>query len=356
MQQLNPPEQKTSLLHRLIPALGDLHTHHDRHQATAMRRELRYGLFGAAVLAALMIITGAIYVLPIGKATYTAELTEGRAVKAGDEIRIAGIRVGSVKSLELLPDRVRMKFTVKDNVFLGDRTTLEVRMLTVVGGHYIAAFPAGDKGLGKTVIPSDRVRLPYSLIHTLQDASTPVAQVDGDTLRKNLAALQNSLDGSPDALRRMGNAMETFVGILNRQNTEVSRALTVMDEYLATVDQNKSLLGTFVRQIGRLETQGLDKQAEIKEALRVAAQLLSRIAGTNDSWKTQLQPLVDKLLEALPQLKDLGSRLDQVVSSLTGIRLRLQNAVTPADGISIDQSAVTVAAPVVCVPVPGRGC
>ncbi|GAB2551268.1 MlaD family protein [Nocardia heshunensis] len=314
-------------------------------------RDLRLGLYGAAALVMLLIAVGALYALPIGKTTYTADLTEGRSVQAGDEIRIAGVHVGSVKSLRLLPDRVRMTFTVSDNVVLGDQTTLEVRMLTVVGGHYVAAFPAGDKPLGKSVISPDRVRLPYSLIRTLQDAATPIAQVDGDTLRKNLAALEGSLDGSPDALRRIGNATQTFVGILDRQNAEVSRALTVTDEFLTAIDKNKSLLGTFVRKIGLLETEGLGQAAAIKEALQVAGELLARIAGLEPTWRTQLEPLVDKLLAALPQLKDLGARLDSLVATLTGLQLRLKQDVTPASGIVVDQSAVTV-----CVPVPGRGC
>ncbi|MGW4245449.1 MlaD family protein [Nocardia sp. NPDC004722] len=314
-------------------------------------RDLRFGLYGAAALVVLLVAVGVLYALPIGKTTYTADLTEGRSVHAGDEVRIAGVHVGSVKSLRLLPDRVRMTFTVSDNVVLGDQTTLEVRMLTVVGGHYVAAFPAGDKPLGRSVIAPDRVRLPYSLIRTLQDAATPVAQVDGDTLRKNLAALEGSLTGSPDALRRIGNATQTIVGILDRQNAEVSRALTVTDEFLTAIDQNKSLLGTFVRKIGLLETEGLGQAAAIKEALRVAGELLARIAGLEPTWRTQLEPLVDKLLEALPQLKDLGARLDTLVANLTGLQLRLKQDVTPASGIVVDQSAVTI-----CVPVPGRGC
>ncbi|MGW4846809.1 MlaD family protein [Nocardia brasiliensis] len=330
--------------------------HHDRHEAAKLRRETRFGLFGCAGLATLLLVTGAIYLVPLGKSTYTAELTEARAVRAGDEIRIAGIRVGTVDSLDLLPDRVRMTFTVRDDVFLGDQTTLDIRMLTVVGGHYVAAHPAGDKPLGGTVIPADRVRLPYSLVRTLQDAAAPVAQVDGDTLRQNLSALQDSLVDNPDALRRMGTALEGLVGILKRQNADISRSLTVLDEYLASVNENRSLLGTFVREIGLLETMGLDKQAEIKESLRIAAELLSRISALDPAWREQLQPMVDKLLEALPQLKSVAAGLADATGGIADLRGRLQAAVRPADGIVLDQSDVTLTDPSICVPVPGRGC
>lgn len=354
MQELNAPKpaSRKGFRARLIASSGQ----HDPYEAATAGRELGYGLLGAIVLAVVLVATGVIYVLPLGKATYTAELSEARSVRAGDEIRIAGIHVGSVKSLELLPDRVRMTFTVNDNVFLGDGTSLEVRMLTVVGGHYIAAFPAGDKALGTKVIPADRVRLPYSLIRTIQDAAVPTAQVDGDTLRKNFASLQDALSESPDALRRMGSAVESLVGLINRQNTDVSRALTVMDEYLTTVDANKSLLGTFVRKIGALETDGLAKKAEIAESLKITGELLSRIAAIEPSWRTQLEPFADKLEEAVPALEDLGRRFDQALTNLGDIKARLAATVSPGEGVVIDQSAITLAAPEFCVPLPGRTC
>ncbi|MFB8279420.1 MlaD family protein [Nocardia colli] len=343
MQRVKP----TDLLHKLIP------DHVDRHEAAKNRRELRLGVLGAGFVAVLLLITAAIYIVPIGKSAYTAELAEAQSVKVGDQVRVAGITVGAVTGLELKPDRVRMSFTVKRGVFVGDATSLELRMLTAVGGHYVALFPAGAKPLGDKPIPIDRARLPYSLIRTLQDAAQPTREVDGATLRKNLAALQDSLDQSPDALRQMGTAVQSFVDILNRQNTEVSRALTVMTEFLGTIDQNKSLVGEFVRQIGMLMVTGLDKRAEIEVALRITAQLLSRLAALEPSSREVLEPLAGKLRETLPQLSELGAQLDVAIPAWRELRDRLVAATAGQDGVTIDQAALT---PQWCVPVPGRGC
>ncbi|MFI6213404.1 MlaD family protein [Nocardia brasiliensis] len=341
MQELNPPAAEQ---------------HADGHGDRIARRELRWGGYGALVVVAILAAVAALYVIPFGKATYTADLTEARSVRAGDEIRVAGVRVGTVTDLELADDHVRMRFTIDRGVFLGDRTTLDVRMLTAVGGHYIAAHPAGDKPLGSTTIPADRVRLPYSLVRTLQDAAVPTAKIDGSTLRDNFAAAADSLTANPEALRRMGTAMQDFVDLVNRQNTEVERALTVMSEYLRNIADNKALLGTFIRQVGLLETLGLNKQAEINEALRVLGELLARIAALEPVWRERLEPMVDALHRALPQLKDLAARLVQAQNGFADLRGRLEQAVTPADGVAFDQSALTIEAPQFCVPVPGRGC
>ncbi|MEV6279507.1 MlaD family protein [Nocardia sp. NPDC051832] len=323
----------------------------DRHEAAANRREFRLGIVGAAFVALLLIATAVIYVLPLGKTTYTAELAEAQSIREGAQVRVAGITVGSVAELELLPDRVRMRFTVDREVFLGAETSLEIRMLTAVGGHYLAVFPAGAEPLGKKTIPPDRVRLPYSLVQTLQDAAAPISEVDGETLRNNLAALQESIQHSPDALRQMGTATQSFVTILQRQNQDVSRALTVMDEYLGAIDVNKSLLGTFVRELGILMIIGLNKRSEIEVSLTITAQLLSRIAALEPSYQDILKPMTSKLRELLPQLAHLSQQLDVALPAWRELRERLVAATTSEEGLVIDHSMVNV-----CVPVPGRGC
>lgn len=347
MQRMNLP-RPGALLNRLLPTMF----HPDRHEAAKMRREFRLGIYGAAFVAVLLAITAGLYLLPIGKSTYTADLSEAQSVKVGDQVRVAGITVGAVTDLELRSDRVRMKFTVERDVFLGDTTSLEIRMLTAVGGHYVAVFPSGATPLGDATIPANRVRLPYSLVRILQDAAAPVAQVDGETLRQNLAAMQDSLDKNPDALRQLGGAVQSFVDVLKQQNVQVSRALTVMDEYLRTINDSRSLLGTFVREIGGLMTAGLDKKAEIETALTVCAQLLARIAAIEPSWREVLAPMAGKLRELLPQLQELGAQLDVAIPAWRELRDRLV-AMTSPGGVVIDQSALS--API-CVPVPGRGC
>ncbi len=330
-------------------------TRQDRHEAAKQQRELRLGLFGVLLVVVAMVVTGAIYLLPPGKASYTADLTEAQSIKVGDQVRVAGIPAGTVTDLVLHRDRVTMTFRVDDDIALGDQTSLEIRMLTAVGGHYLAVFPAGERPLGDKTIPADRVKLPYSLVRTLQDAAQPLAAVDGNTLRETVIAAGESIERNPDALRKIGVAMESFVDILHTQNADISRALTVADEYLTTVDTSKSLLGTFVRKLGQLETKGLAKRAEILETLAVVSELLARLAAIEPASRTVLEPLGDKLMEAIPELERLGTRLDEVNRGLHETIARLQATIGPA-GITVDESGTTITDTAVCVPIPGRGC
>ncbi|WP_405136614.1 MlaD family protein [Nocardia sp. NBC_01388] len=330
-------------------------------------RDLRYGtdtdkstqrllgVIGLVVVGLVLAVSVVIYVVPLGKHSYLALVDDAGSVHVGDDVRIAGISVGSVTALELTDDAVHMRFTVKNNISIGADTSLDIRMLTPIGGHYVAVTPAGTTPLGSKAIPADRVRLPYNLIQAIQDAQRPLAGVDGDTLRRNLSDLTASLRDSPNSVTTLTDALTAMVGMLNTQNRDVSRALDVADEYLSMLGNSRTIIGTMLTKIGLMETQILDRQADVKEALRVVTELLARIAAVEPAWREQLEPLADRILAAAPQLDQLGQRLGDVSDQLAQAGDRLRALITP-QGIPIDQSGDTITAPALCVPVPGKGC
>lgn len=335
-----------------------------RDGAAQRRRELRLGLIGSLLVAAVLVAVGVLYAVPFGKTTYTADLSEAQSVRTGDDVRVAGVPVGTVKSLTLHKDRVSMTFTVDSSVFLGDKTSLDVRMLTVVGGHYVAVFPAGGKPLGRNSIPADRVRLPYSLAEAFQDAAAPVAAVDGNLLRRNLNSLTDSLDASPQALRDTLGGVDHFLDLLNRQRADVSKAISIADEYLNGVDTAKGELGRLVAKINVLETVLSSKRSETRTALITLNRVIDRLAGLQPAWETTLKPMAQRLADAVPELEKLGTKLDSLLTSVHGLATGLTAMLPSGGGVTVDQSQQTVPATAldpaalspVCVPVFGQVC
>ena len=287
--------------------------------------------------------------------TYYADLAQAGAVRPGDDVRIAGIPVGSVKSLTLLPDRVRMQFTVTEKAFVGDQTTLDIRMLTVVGGYYVAVEPSGTAPLGRTVIPQERVILPYNLTQAFQDAAQPVHKIDGGTLRQDLDAVAASVGTSPDSVRTAVRAADDIVGVLNsriptsrapyrwptstcppstRTPTCCSACLPPSEPWKAwsrpTRCRSHSLSTTWPRCC--TSSRRWDESAD-------------------DTLKQRAQPLAD----AVPKLQELGNRLGTLLDSLRALEQKLLPLLPSGGGVNIDQSAASLRA-AVCVPVPGGGC
>ncbi|MFQ6397363.1 MlaD family protein [Nocardia sp. KC 131] len=313
---------------------------------------------GVAVLTSAFAVAGALAwgaSTDIGARTHTAHMSDAGSVRVGDEIRLAGVRVGEVKSLEARNQQVEMRFTVDRSVFIGAQTALDVRMLTIVGGHYIAVIPGGSSPLGATAIPTGRVILPYSLPRVFQDAIRPVREVDGETLRRNVAALNSSITRSPDAIGSSLTAMESVVDIMDQQNAEISRALSLADEYLTALNANKQVLATLIGSLRTLETI-LDNHArEVAEVLTVLARVLDRLGPLGQAWDRSPQSLAQPMADAVEQLERVGEKMHNLLLSIQAMGTQLGQIVSP-DGLTVDQSATTYQAAAICVPVPGRVC
>lgn len=319
-------------------------------------RQLMLGIAGLLSVAVAMAASAAIYFLPLGERTYSALVSEAGSVKVGDQVRVAGIVVGTVRAVLLQDDSVKISFTVDQDVFVGAQTALEIRLLTPVGGHYLTLIPSGTTPLGGEAIPAERVKLPYNLGRALQDAIRPVKAIDADSLHKNFTAIADALEKQPDSIRATGDAIAAVVGILNRQNDDVRRSLTIADEYLNLLARSRGIIGELLTKIGMMETTILTRRAEVLQTLQVISELLSRIAALEPNWREQIQPLTDALLQAWPQWRELADRLAGLGDSLNRVWNRVEGYVGKSGEISIDQSGQSLSPKPVCIPLPGRVC
>ncbi|MFC8386367.1 MlaD family protein [Nocardia sp. NPDC057272] len=324
--------------------------------ATRRRSDIRWGAVG---LVAMIVVAAGIAVastLQTGVRTYTAFLTDAASLRVGDDVRVAGVPSGTVKSLDLESNRVRLQFTVDRKVFVGDQTTLSIRMLTIVGGHYLAVIPAGTKALGSTVIPADRVKLPYSLPRLFQDAIKPVQELDGDVLRQNFGALTAAVEGGPDGFRRMVTAVDTIVGILDQQNAQVSQALTFSDEYISALAANKAVVGKFIDRFRILETLVENNKIAVGAALADLAKVMTQVSPLAVAWNTTLKDPAQPLADSIAKLDELGGKLGALLTSLKSFSARFDTLTGPDGALTVDRSGQTITAPQLCIPVPGRTC
>ena len=88
------------------------------------RNPVVIGAISMAVIAALMTLAFKAGDLPIigGGDTYYAAFKEAGGLKANDEVRIAGVRVGKVRGIELAGDHVRVEFQVDEGAEFGPET------------------------------------------------------------------------------------------------------------------------------------------------------------------------------------------------------------------------------------------
>ncbi|PPI99625.1 MlaD family protein [Nocardia nova] len=320
------------------------------------RGQMRWALGGLAVFAVIAGIVLALYLRPPGTSSYHLELPESGGLVAGDDVRIAGVPVGSVRSMTLADHHVDVTFTVRSRYRLGDLTSVSIRMLTPIGGFYLAVHPEGSKPLTGS-IPAERATLPFLLGNLYEKSDAVVTRLDPNALRTALDKAAAVLTESPGAVRSTVEDLESVATVLSKQKTQIENLLALSDEYLRTADDNKDLAVEIIRGYAMLGPQIVAARND----LQVFADGVANLSGLlfdflGGPYAEKVEPLLPPLEQAGDRGAELLKSVDSMMSSMTATLTGLAKIAGPDGQALIDRSGLTTPRLDVCLPVPGKQC
>lgn len=264
-------------------------------------------------------------------------------------MRIAGVPVGRVGTVELADDHVRVGFAVHTDQPVGDRTTAEVRLLTPVGGHYLALTPAGAQPLGAKPIPRERTRTPYELADVFEQSIPQLGGIDGSTLRETVAELDAALANQPDAPRGILDSLTGLTTTITAQSDRLDRAVRVSDEYVAAIATDREILTGFVRELGIISA----KLGQAKTEVIRAFQLLRRLTEVTHrpimAYGDSLEPAITDLEQLLAKVADAPDRLDTVIAAINDFIVKIAALTGTGEPAGASE-------PDLCVPRAGKDC
>lgn len=197
--------------------------------------------------------------------------TDTAGMKEGDDVRVAGVKVGQVKSVS--PDfrtgRVIMVWKVNPDIDLGPQTRAEVQTATLLGGRYLrltgpVAKPyMSDVSTSRRRIPVDRTSVPFTITDALESATQVTRALDQKAIDKLLT--ESSKIDMPDR-EKLGEMLRNFQKLsatLNEQAPEitglianakkVTGTLAAKDQQLTQIiDASKVLLDSLVQRRNEL--------------------------------------------------------------------------------------------------------
>lgn len=245
--------------------------------------------------------------------SYRAEFADAAGLVAGEEVRIAGIKVGTVTDIELGHARAIVTFTVK-GVDLGRDTTAGIEVKTLLGQHFLSVTPAGGGKLDEdALIPLARTTTPVNIVPAFQQLTTQSQDIDTDQVAAAFDALSTTLS------RTAPEMTQTLRGL-----SRISKSITVRDEEIRELfTRAGSVTGVIAARdadIARLITDTstvlaeLDRRrATITEIIAGTAALARQLQGLVADNKRQLQPALTKLNGVLGVLRKNKTNIDEMI-------------------------------------------
>ena len=159
------------------------------------------GVIGLAIIGALMLASFRADQLPIigSGDVYQAEFGEIGGLKDGNEVRVAGVSIGNVNGIDLKGDKVLVSFKINKGTELGDQTTADIRVRTLLGAEFLALQPVGTTTLKKgATIPLARTDAPYNVVEAFSELSETTGAIDTDQLATALETLAEVAAATPE--------------------------------------------------------------------------------------------------------------------------------------------------------------
>ncbi|QLY30622.1 MlaD family protein [Nocardia huaxiensis] len=195
----------------------------------------RLGLFAAVIVVVLMLVITAIQ-RPVAGETemHDALFADANGLKVGDDVRMYGVQVGKVKSIELEGAQARVGLSLKTDAPIYDNSKLAIRYQNLTGQRYIDLQQQPTPG---TRLPAD-ARIGTD--HTVP--SFDVTQLFNG-LKPVLATI------SPEAINQFSASM---VALIEGDGQGVGPAMDAIGKLASYVDNRQQVIGTLIRNMSEL--------------------------------------------------------------------------------------------------------
>ncbi|HEX4654981.1 MAG TPA: MCE family protein [Mycobacteriales bacterium] len=217
------------------------------------RNPVPIGAIGIAMILGLLVLAFNASNLPFLNSgnTYHADFADSAGLKKGDDVRVAGVKVGTVTSVGLDGAKVRVGLRVDTGIHVGTDTRAEIKIKTLLGQKYVALTPAGAGSLDGD-IPLARTETPLDVTAAFNGLGQRAGEIDTNQLAQAFDTLAATFKDTPPYVHQSLRGLERLStsiasrdnelhALLNRANG-VTQTLASRDAQVAKLINDSNLI------------------------------------------------------------------------------------------------------------------
>lgn len=262
------------------------------------RNPVKIGIVSIAVLVMLMVMAFKADSLPLigGGTTYYANFSEAGGLKTGDEVRVAGVRVGKVNSIELDGNQVKVGFKIREKVNFGENSGAGVRVKTLLGDMFLELQPAGEGQMkAGATIPVDRTESPYDVVEAFEGLADTSANIDKDQLAAALTTLADLTRSTPEEFQAALTGVSDLSRNLAAKDERIESLLTQLDRVTKVLDERDEDLITLMNDANQLFAALVERREAVHNLLLSTQQLSKELSQLVDDSRADLKPALESL-------------------------------------------------------------
>jgi phospholipid/cholesterol/gamma-HCH transport system substrate-binding protein len=277
------------------------------------RSPVLIGILSIVLITVGMVLSFSIDKLPFIKQAYEieAEFANAAGLTAENQVRVAGIKVGTVKSIELEKDRVLVTMEIDNGTEIPDDTFAEIKLATILGTKFVEIRGKGGSPFlaDGDRIPLERTAVPYEIYQASNEGTAVLEGLDGPALNDMLRELGTLVNTTREELGSALAGLNDLGASLNSKQDELQSLLSETDELTAfladegdeiveLVDASNIVLQTLVEERDEIQSLLDTTQFTAKEL----TELLKTNRGNVEAIITRLSNTLDVLAKNVKHL------------------------------------------------------
>ena len=251
--------------------------------------------------------------------TISADFETATAVYPGDQVRVSGVKVGTIESIQPEGTQTRMTFSVDRNVAIPADAKAVIVAQNLVAARYVQLAPA-HRNSGPTMadnaeIPMDRTAVPVewdevkTQLNRLATELGPKGGVSGTSAARIIDSAADALAGNGKKLRQTPTQMSGGGRMIANGSGNIVEIIKSLQTFIATLRDSASQIVQFQGRLATLSSVLDGSRSDLDGALRnvsdVVGEVQRFVKGTRDQAAEQIQLLADVTQNVVDHQKDL---------------------------------------------------
>jgi phospholipid/cholesterol/gamma-HCH transport system substrate-binding protein len=287
---------------------------------------IKLGIFTVVSLVVTTVLAMIMGHFGLGSTTqYQALFSSASLLTKGDDVRVAGLVVGSVKKVEIHDrNHALVTFSVKSDVPLTTASHADIRFLNLVGDRYLSLSqgdPAAPRLPAEATIPMSQTTPALDLtalfngfqplfaaldpkeINDLSLNLVKVLQGEGGTIQSLLARTASLTNTLADRDELIGQVITNLSGMLqtvDAHHQQLDTLVVQLKDWLGNVARDRDVIGRSVQNVSTLADELATLLVQSRPAIKGDVRQIHRLAAILK--KPESKAIINEALERLPTM------------------------------------------------------
>ncbi|WP_319448170.1 MULTISPECIES: MCE family protein [unclassified Mycobacterium] len=239
--------------------------------------------------------------------TISADFVTTTSIYPGDEVRVSGVRVGTIDSLQPETTRTKLTMSIDPSVRIPADAKAVIVAQNLVSARYVELTPAyrrsGPTLSDGAVIPVDRTAVPVewdevkSQLNRLATDLGPTSNLSSTSMGRFIDSAATAMDGNGDKLRQTLTQLAGVGRILANGSGNIAETVKGLQTFVTALRDSETQIVSFQNQFATLTSVLNESTSDLDAALRNLSTAIGEVqrfvAGSRNQTSEQIQRLAN---------------------------------------------------------------